>query len=74
VEDEAYISELGYEIIMPAPPEDERVDPLVQAGAGVNVFVHRNFGIRLDVRYLRIFDEPRDVDSVSATLGLFARF
>lgn len=74
VEDENYISELGYEIVMPAPPEDERVDTLVQAGAGINAFVYKNFGIRLDVRFMRIFDEPRDVDSVFATLGIFARF
>ena len=73
-EDEAYISEMGYEIVMPAPPEDERVDTLLQAGAGINVLMYRSFGIRLDVRYMRIFDEPRSVGSVMATLGLIARF
>ena len=74
VEDEVYISEFGFEIVMPAPPEDERVDPLIQAGAGINFLIYGNFGVRLDVRYLHIFDEPRSLGSLAATVGLFARF
>jgi len=74
VEDEVYISEFDFEIVMPAPPEDERVDPLIQAGAGINFQVYGNFGLRFDVRYLRIYDEPRSLGSLAATVGLFARF
>jgi hypothetical protein len=74
IEDETYVSELGYEIIMAAPPEKERVDLLLQGGAGINVLLYRDMGLRADARLVSIFDDPYTVRSVSATLGLFFRF
>jgi len=72
--DETYISEYGYEVIMQTPSEDSRVDVLVQAGAGVNALVYKYFGLRADVRYMVVFDDPYEVRSLNATLGLIARF
>ncbi len=74
VEDENYISEYGYEISMPAPPEDERVDILVQIGAGISLKVLRSFGFRGDIRYMFVFDEPYRVRSLTYSVGLIARF
>ncbi len=74
VEDEKYISEFGYEIAMPAPPEDKRVDVLAQVGAGVSVKVFKFFGIRGDVRYMFVFDDPYKVKSLTYSVGLIARF
>jgi len=72
--DETYITEYGYEVIMLTPTEDARVDMLLQAGGGVNALVVKNFGIRADVRYMVVFDDPYKVPSLNATLGLIARF
>ena len=74
VEDENYVSEFGYEITMKAPPEDERVDMLAQVGAGVNLQVLKSFGIRGDIRYMVVFDDPYKVKSLAYSLGLSARF
>jgi hypothetical protein len=72
--DETYISEYEYEVIMQTPPEDSRVDVLLQGGVGVNALLYRNFGLRADVRYQVVFDDPYEVRSLNATLGLIARF
>jgi outer membrane protein W len=72
--DETYITEYGFEVIMQTPSEDSRVDMLVQAGAGVNALVYKYFGLRADVRYMVVFDDPYQVRSLNATLGLIARF
>jgi len=72
--DETYITEYGFEVIMQTPSEDSRVDLLVQAGGGVNALVFKYFGLRADVRYMVVFDEPYQVRSLNATLGLIARF
>lgn len=74
VEDENYITEFGYEITMKAPPEDERIDVLAQLGAGVNLKVFKSFGIRGDIRYMFVFDDPYKVKSLTYSVGLFARF
>ncbi|MGB2908434.1 MAG: outer membrane beta-barrel protein [Candidatus Aminicenantaceae bacterium] len=74
VEDENYISKFGYEISMPAPPEDEKVDVLAQVGVGISLKVFKSFGIRGDVRYMFVFDDPYKVKSLTYSVGLFARF
>ncbi len=74
VEDENYISEFGYEISMPAPPEDERVDMLAQIGAGISLKVLKSFGFRGDVRYMFVFDDPYRVRSLTYSVGLIACF
>ncbi len=72
--DETYTTSMGYEVIMNAPPENDRLDILVQGGAGVNALVYSYFGIRADVRYMVVFADPYKVRSLNATLGLIARF
>jgi outer membrane protein W len=72
--DETYITAVGYEVIMQTPSEDTRVDVLLQGGVGVNALVYKYFGLRADVRYMVVFDDPYQVRSLNATLGLIARF
>ncbi len=73
-EEETYKTALGYEIIMQIPSESDRLDILVQGGIGVNALVYSYFGLRADVRYMVVFDDPYKVRSLNATLGLIARF
>jgi hypothetical protein len=72
--DEVYTTSLGYEVIMDSPSENDRLDILVQGGAGVNALVYSYFGIRADIRYTVVFADPYKVRSLNATLGLIARF
>jgi len=73
-EDETYKTAMGYEIIMQIPSESDRLDILVQGGIGVNALVYSYFGLRADVRYMVVFDDPYQARSLNATLGLIARF
>jgi hypothetical protein len=68
-----YTSQYGYEITMVAPTPCERRDLQAQGGGGVNVFISKRIGIRLDVRYIMIFDAPDRIDSFSSSLGVFLR-
>lgn len=70
--DETYTSELGYEVALLAP--EKTIDPFVQAGGGIEYFVSEAFGIKLDVRYVLLFSEPDNINSVSGSLGVFFRF
>jgi outer membrane protein W len=72
--DETYTTTKGYEVIMLAPSENDRLDILVQGGIGVNALVYAYFGLRADVRYMVVFDDPYKIGSLNATLGLIARF
>lgn len=72
-EDQILESAYGYEIVMLAPPEDERVDFIIGAGAGMNYFIFKNVGLRLDIRYFIIFDDPQNVRTVSLKAGLCFR-
>lgn len=72
--DETYISEFGYEITMPAPPEGERVDALMQGGVGLDYYIFENLGIRADVRVMYILDDPDNVTTVNSTFGIIVRF
>jgi len=72
-EDQILESAYGYEIVMLAPPEGERVDFIIGAGGGVNYFILKNVGLRLDIRYFIIFDDPQNVSTVSLKAGLCFR-
>jgi len=72
-EDQILESAYGYEIIMLAPAEDERLDFTIGAGGGMNYFIFKNVGLRLDVRYFIIFDDPQNVKTVSLKAGLCFR-
>ena len=72
-EDQILESAYGYEIVMLAPPEGERVDFIIGAGGGVNYFILKNVGLRLDIRYFVIFDDPQNVSTVSLKAGLCFR-
>jgi outer membrane beta-barrel protein len=69
--DETYTSEYGYEIDFLAPKK--KSDPVAQVGAGVCYYLAQNLGIRLDFRYVLIFDEPNNVNSLNIVFGLFLR-
>ena len=60
-EDKTYISTYGYEIELFAPPSSETWDPLANIGAGVRYLISPKVGIRLDVRYILIFDDPNNI-------------
>jgi hypothetical protein len=72
--DATYQSNYGYEISIPAPTGKERIDPEAHAGGGIQVFFSKTLGIRLDVRYVWIFDKPKSVPSLQATGGLIVNF
>ncbi len=72
--DEIYISEFGYEIIMAAPAEGERLDMLMQAGAGLDYYILENLGVQADVRVMYILDDPDNVTTVNTTFGIVVRF
>lgn len=72
-EDQILESTYGYEIIMQAPPEGERMDFTLGAGTGMNYFILKNVGLRLDLRYFIIFDDPQNVNTLSIKAGLCFR-
>ena len=72
-EDQMLESAYGYEIVMLAPSEGEMVDFTIGAGVGMNYFIFKNVGLRLDIRYFIIFDDPRNVKTVSLKAGLCFR-
>lgn len=72
--EETYTSEYGYEITVVVPPSEELIDPLVNFGAGVQYFFTRSLGLRLDMRYAIILDDPDKVNNLNAVLGIFFGF
>jgi len=72
VKDETYTSEYGYEIEFIAP--EKTIDPLAQVGAGIQYFMSQNLGVRLDIRYVLIFDDPNNVSSIHFVGGALFRF
>jgi len=69
--DETYTSEYGYEIDFLAPKKTS--DPVAQVGAGVCYYLAQSLGIRLDFRYVIIFDEPDNISNLNIVFGLFLR-
>ncbi len=70
--DRTYISEYGYKIDILVP--ENTIDPLVQAGAGIQYFINPGFGISTDIRYVFLFAEPDNIRSFNAYLSAFIRF
>ena len=71
--DEIYVSEYGYEIVMNKLLEDEGFDPMINAGGGVIYFFKKNIGIRMDLRYVWIFDSPFSLNTLSLGAGICFR-
>ncbi|MHB8055277.1 MAG: hypothetical protein ACYDH3_08525 [Candidatus Aminicenantales bacterium] len=70
----SYTSRYGYQIDMPAPAFKERFDAEVHAGGGVFVAIGKRWGIRLDSRYVWIFDKPDTLGGFSLAAGFFLSF
>ena len=73
-EDKTYTSAYGYEIEMIAPPSSETWDPLANVGAGIQYLISPQMGMRLDVRYILIFDSPNNIHHLNAVLGIVNKF
>jgi len=73
-EDKTYTSAYGYEIEMIAPSSNETWDPLANVGAGIQYLIGPQIGIRLDVRYIMIFDSPSNIHHFNAVLGIVYKF
>ena len=71
-EDETYTSEYGYEIEFLVP--EKTVDPLIQLGGGIQYFLSSSAGVRLDIRYVLIFDDPDNINSFNIMAGVFLKF
>jgi len=71
-EDKTYVSEYGYEIEFLTP--EKTIDPLVSLGGGVQYFFNDNLGIRLDFRYVVIFDDPDNVNNLNIVAGVCLGF
>lgn len=69
---ETYTSEYGFEIEFLVP--ERTIDPLVHAGGGIRYFVGKKIGVRLDIRYVVIFNDPNNVNSLYLMSGAFLRF
>lgn len=66
-----YTTRYGYEIEIPEPTSKERFDAEAHVGAGVLIAIGRKWGIRLDSRYVWIFDEGGTTGGVSLAAGLY---
>ena len=71
--DEIYVSNYGYEIVMEKPLEDEGFDLMLNAGSGLIYFVTKNLGIKMDLRYVWIFDSPSSLNTLALAAGIFLR-
>lgn len=74
VKEQTYMSAYGFKVTPKALSEDEKFDPLFQIGTGVQYSIINNLGIRMDFRYIRIFDEPNHVITLNTVFGLFFKF
>ena len=74
VEEQSLTSELGYDITL--FPPDKKTAAVINGGAGCMYFFNRTFGVRLDIRYVRILktDDQPALNGVNATVGLVMRF
>jgi len=64
---------LGHEIIVEDPAESGLLDPVLQAGGGLRVFLFKGLGLNVDGRYVVVFDRPSTLKGVSFGLGLALR-
>ena len=72
--DRSYTSRFGYAIDLPAPRGKDRFDPEAHAGGGLFIGFGRSLGIRMEARYVWVFDDPKPVRSVQAVAGLVLGF
>jgi len=56
---------LGHEIIVEDPAESGLLDPVLQAGGGLRVFLFKGLGLNLDGRYVVVFDRPSSLQGLS---------
>ncbi len=73
-EEAAYTTTYGYKIVIQAPSKKERVDWEAHAGFGIQAYLAGALGIRMEVRYVWIFDKPHTVKSLQAVGGLLLGF
>jgi outer membrane protein W len=73
-EEEEFTTEQGYVITLEMPPEDALLDPILNAGAGIHLFLSKRLGIRMDFRYVNIFSKPNNVRTISGYIGASLRF
>lgn len=71
-EDATYTSDYGFEITLEAP--EKTLDAVANLGAGLNYFVSDSLALKLDVRYVMIFADPKNVNSLSSVVGFSLRF
>lgn len=64
---------LGHEIIIDDPAEGELLDPVLQAGGGLRVFLIKGLGLNLDGRYVVVLDRPSSLQGLSFAVGLALR-
>lgn len=69
---EAFTSEYGNEITF-IPPE-KTVSLIAQLRAGIHYSLSKRLGLLMDIRYVVIFDDPYNVNSLNLILGAFLRF
>ncbi|MBU1339559.1 MAG: hypothetical protein KKD56_10895 [Acidobacteria bacterium] len=69
-----YTSSYGYEIAMGETEKKDRLDFEAHIGGGLEYLFTRSVGIRLDVRYSRVFDSPGNTQMLQATGGLILAF
>ncbi|MBN1271406.1 MAG: hypothetical protein JXB26_03975 [Candidatus Aminicenantes bacterium] len=67
--EEKMTSAYGYEITFEVP--ERTFDPFVQFGGGVEYLLSDSMGMKLNVRYVLIFDELENVGGMNISLGFF---
>lgn len=70
----AYTTSYGYEIVMGETEKKDRIDFEAHIGGGLEFLFTRSVGVRLDVRYSRIFDSPVNTQMLQMTGGLTLAF
>ncbi len=74
VHSEVITTAYGYVIDRPAPRTADRFDPEAHIGGGLIATLGAALAVRLDVRSVWVFDDPRPVSSLQAAGGLVLRF
>ena len=66
---QTYVSQNGYDVELSTPKKT--MDPVLQAGVGAMFSFSKAFGIRLDARYMKIFNDSHSVNGINAAAGIF---
>ena len=70
--DETYISEYGFDIEFYVP--EKTVNPVILVGGGLQYSLGSSLGVRLDVRYMLLFDDPVNFSSLNIMAGVILKF